>query len=92
MSKGENQKLKLLYLMKIFLEKTDEEHMLSMSEIISSLNAYGVSAERKSIYNDIEQLNYYGMDIISEKLFGQVRSDRTRGLRSSQKERHNADT
>ena len=70
MSKGENQKLKLLYLMKIFLEKTDEEHMISMSEIISSLNAYGVSAERKSIYNDIEQLNYYGMDIISEKRNG----------------------
>ena len=32
------------------------------------------------------------MDIISEKLFGQVRGDRMRGLRSSQKERHNADT
>ena len=32
------------------------------------------------------------MDIIGEKLFRQVRSDRTRGLRSSQKERHDADT
>ena len=41
-----------------------------------------------------EQVKDFGrvMDIISEKLFGQVRGDRTRGLRSNQKERHNADT
>ena len=41
-----------------------------------------------------EQVKDFGrvMDIISEKLFGQVRGDRTLRLRSSQKERHNADT
>lgn len=67
MAKGTNQKLKLLYLMKILLEKTDENHSITMSDIISSLEAYGVSAERKSIYNDIESLRLYGMDIIGEK-------------------------
>ena len=49
MAKGVNQKLKLLYLMDILLEKTDENHGITMNEIISSLESYDVSAERKSI-------------------------------------------
>lgn len=64
---GNNQKLKILYLMKILLEKTDETHSITMAEILESLEAYGVSAERKSIYNDIENLRLYGLDIIGEK-------------------------
>ena len=67
MAKNSNQKLKILYLMKIFLEKTDDFHSISMSEIISSLEAYGVKAERKSLYDDIDILNQFGMDIIGEK-------------------------
>jgi predicted DNA-binding transcriptional regulator YafY len=67
MAKGVNQKLKLLYLMKIFLEKTDEFHCITMSEIIAELDAYGVSAERKSIYDDIDTLCRYGLDIVGEK-------------------------
>lgn len=66
MAKGENQKLKLLYLAKILLEKTDEEHAIDMAEIISSLEAYGVVAERKSIYDDLECLRRFGIDIIGE--------------------------
>lgn len=64
---GNNQKLKILYLMKILLEKTDETHSITMREILESLEAYGVSAERKSIYSDIENLRSYGLDIIGEK-------------------------
>ncbi len=60
-------KLKLLYLMKIFLEKTDETHAITMPEILSSLKAYGISAERKSIYTDIENLRTYGLDIVGEQ-------------------------
>lgn len=66
MAKGENQKLKLLYLMKILLEKTDESHSIDMAEIISSLEVCGVTAERKSIYDDLECLRRYGLDIIGE--------------------------
>ena len=47
-------KLKILYLYKLFLEKTDEEHSISMPEIISYLNNQGIHAERKSVYGDIE--------------------------------------
>ena len=62
MAKGSNQKLKLLYLMKILQEKTDDTHSITMQEILSELEAYGVSAERKSIYTDIECLRLYGRD------------------------------
>ena len=65
MAKGVNQKLKLLYLMDILLEKTDENHGITMNEIISSLESYDVSAERKSIYRDIEELQRYGLDVLS---------------------------
>ena len=67
MAKGSNQKLKIVYLMKILLEKTDETHSITMAEIISSLEFYGITAERKSIYSDIESLRQYGLDIIGEQ-------------------------
>ena len=67
MAKGGNQKLKIVYLMKILLEKTDETHSITMPEIIAALEEYGISSERKSIYSDIESLRQYGMDIIGEQ-------------------------
>lgn len=67
MARGGNGKLKLLYLQKIFLERTDEEHGLTMPEIVQALEEYGISAERKSLYGDIQALQEYGMDIIGEK-------------------------
>ena len=65
MAKGTNQKLKLLYLMDILLEKTDENHGITLKEIISSLERYDVCAERKSVYRDLEELKRYGLDILS---------------------------
>lgn len=62
-ARGTNQKLKLLYIYKILNEKTDENVALNASEIIRELEKYGVSAERKSIYDDIEALRYFGVDI-----------------------------
>lgn len=67
MAKSTNQKLKLLYLMQIMLENTDDEHGLSMAEIIDKLAAYDISAERKSIYSDFELLRFYGIDIQRNK-------------------------
>ena len=63
MPKTQNQKLKLLYLLKILNEKTDENHCLSTQELIDELAAYGIRAERKSIYDDIECLNVFGYDV-----------------------------
>lgn len=62
-----NQRLKQIYLMKVLLDNTDETHSLTMPEIVTALNEYGISAERKSIYDDIEALRVFGMDIIGEK-------------------------
>lgn len=67
MAKSTNQKMKLLYLMRIFMELTDEEHPLSTAEIISKLSGYGISVERKSLYDDIECLRTFGLDIISRR-------------------------
>ena len=58
-----NQKLKIMYLMKILMEYTDEEHDITLVEIAKKLKAYGITAERKSLYSDIENLRMYGMDI-----------------------------
>lgn len=66
MKVGSNQKLKLLYLMKIFLEKTDENHRITTPELIQALGAYDISVERKTIYTDIENLRTFGLDIIGE--------------------------
>ena len=59
-----NQKLKIMYLMKIMLEETDEDHDLTLNEIVEKLKAYNVTAERKSLYSDIENLRTFGLDII----------------------------
>ncbi len=48
----------------ILMEKTDETHSITMSEIISALKSYGITAERKSLYDDIECLRTYGLEII----------------------------
>ena len=66
MPKGTNQKLKLLFLMQILQERTDDNHGLTMQEIIDALQACDVTAERKSIYTDIVLLNQWGLDIVME--------------------------
>ncbi|MBE6571410.1 MAG: WYL domain-containing protein [Ruminococcaceae bacterium] len=72
MSKSANQKLKLLYLLKILLAYTDEEHPLTVAELITHLAGYDITAERKSVYSDIELLREYGIDIetVKSKSFG----------------------
>lgn len=63
MPKQSNQKNKILYLAKILTKYTDEDHGLSMNEIIQHLDNYGIKAERKSIYDDLENLKLFGYDI-----------------------------
>ena len=68
MPKSENQKLKILYIAKYFLENSDENHYVTASDIIDHLNDYGIVAERRSIYRDISLLrDVYEMDIESTK-------------------------
>ena len=69
MPKGTNQKLKLYYLAKIMVSKTDDTHFLTMPEIQELLEKqFDVTADRKSLYDDMEQLRVLGIDIIGEKI------------------------
>ncbi|MBQ9391870.1 MAG: WYL domain-containing protein, partial [Lachnospiraceae bacterium] len=63
MANKSGQKLKLLYVMNILLNETDENHPLNANEIIDRLSAMGIEAERKSIYSDISTLLEYGLNI-----------------------------
>ena len=67
MARSSNQKLKLLYLEKIFKEKTDDDHSLTMPQIIDELKKYDIEANRKSVYTDIDALQDYGLDIIQTR-------------------------
>ena len=62
------QKVKLLYIIKILTEFTDEEHPLSASQICEKLASYDVTAERKAIYDDINCLIDFGYDIIQTRV------------------------
>ena len=60
-------KLRTLYIMKMLLEKTDEKYTMSAADIDTALRDYGMSADRKTVYNDIETLREFGMDVLQVK-------------------------
>jgi len=66
MPKGKNQKFKLYRLAQIMLENTDEEHYIMMPEIKEKLEEYEVTADRKSIYNDLKDLEKLGIEVEGE--------------------------
>lgn len=67
MAKSANQKLKLLYLMRYLLERSDEKHPLSVAEMIAELARRDIAAERKSVYDDLEALRVFGLDVVRVK-------------------------
>ncbi len=68
MAQSENQRLKLLFLLKIFSEETDDNHGLNLKEITAKLNAYDITADRKTLYSDFENLRHFGVDIIADQV------------------------
>ena len=66
MPKGSNQKFKLYRLAQIMQERTDEDHYITMSEIMLGLAEYEVTADRKSIYNDLRYLSVFGIEVEGE--------------------------
>ena len=67
-----NKKLRILYLAQMLTEQSDEEHPVTLQEMLEYLERCGISAERKSVYDDLELLRAFGMDVISvsSKNFG----------------------
>ncbi len=69
MSRGTNQKLKLSYLTKIMLAKTDDEHSLTMAQVQAELERMGVTSERKSIYTDFTDMtDKLGIEVMKEQI------------------------
>ena len=62
MAKSRNQKGKILVLEHL-LQGTGESRIVTMQEILDKLLEYGITAERKSIYDDIEALREFGLDV-----------------------------
>lgn len=67
MAKTSGQKQRLLMLRRIFLEQTGPDHPLTMPELLARLEAAGITAERKALYDDIEVLRQAGLDISLER-------------------------
>ena len=64
MAKYPRQKLKLFYLRDFLLRNSDEEHLVTIKDMIAHLASHDISAERKSLYSDLSLLQDYGMDIV----------------------------
>ena len=75
MAKSERTKEKLLYLMDILRQETDETHHLSSQALLRLLEQRGIHAERKSLYRDLEILEDYGWDILHDKTGYYLASD-----------------
>lgn len=59
-----NQKEKILRIKDILERETDEKHPLTAGQLIKKLNGFNITAERKSVYRDLDALEKYGMDIL----------------------------
>ena len=62
-----SKKLKILYLAKFLREQTDEDHPAAVSDMIRYLQQMGIQAERKTIYDDLELLRLFGIDVVHVK-------------------------
>lgn len=60
-------KSRILYILKLLYENTDEQNPLSTVELIDYLSGFGISAHRKTIAADIELLEEFGIDVITIK-------------------------
>ena len=68
MPRSTGQKLKLLYLRDYLQQNTDEQHPVTVRQMIAHLEGRGIAAERKSVYDDLAALgpDGYGLDIVAD--------------------------
>ena len=65
MPKSENQKQKILFVMDYLQKHSHKDNPVSATELIQILKQVGISADRKSIYSDVQALIEFGLDIVS---------------------------
>ena len=64
MAQDNCQKIKLLKLVELLRQETDEEHPLATMEICRRLDAMGISCERRTLSKDIALLNEQGFEVM----------------------------
>ena len=62
-----NNKSRILYILKFLEEDSDELHPISITDIIENLGKHDIKAHRRTIMTDIESLKEFGIDIITVK-------------------------
>lgn len=62
--KTDNIRVRLLKVFEILRTKSDKDYPLSSADILEELGKYGIDAERKSIYRDVEALCEAGFDVV----------------------------
>lgn len=70
MPKRANHKRKLLVLARYLLRHSDEEHPLTLGQLQEELERWDAPAERKSIYDDMDQLRQLGFDVQTRRGVG----------------------
>ena len=68
MGRSANQKLKLLYLWQYLMRSSDERHPVTVAQMIDYLALQDIAAERKSLYEDMEALRRFGLDVQSVRI------------------------
>lgn len=59
------QKIKLVKLLELLRQETDEDHPMRTNDICSRLEQMGISSERRTLAMDITMLNDYGYEVMS---------------------------
>lgn len=60
-------KIKLLKLLEILRQDSDEDHYIGTTELIDKLADMGIVCDRRTLYKDIEVLNNFGYEVFCEK-------------------------
>ena len=60
-------KIKLLKLLEILRQDSDEDHYIGTTELIDKLADMGIVCDRRTLYKDIEVLNNFGYEVLCEK-------------------------
>lgn len=63
----QKNKSRILYILKLLKENTDEYNPITTVEIINHLKSFGISAHRKTVASDIASLEEFGIDVITIK-------------------------
>lgn len=64
MTKGEGQRVRILHVLQLLWEQSDEKHPITASEFLRRLEEKGIRCERKTIYSDLKDLDEFGFDVI----------------------------